>query len=51
MLEEYEPTEDEVEFKSQMLEFIKDPNAFERTNKDGHFTGCGWVCTYDGNVF
>lgn len=49
LLEEYDPSPDEIDFKKEMLEFIKTPTAFERSNLDGHFTGSAWVCTLDGN--
>lgn len=48
LLEEYKPTEDEVEHHKNMLEFIKEPTAFERSNLYGHFTGSAWVSTIDG---
>ena len=48
LLQEYIPSTEEIQFKNDMLEFLKTSNAYERSNTDGHFTGSAFISTLDG---
>ena len=50
LLEEYQPTEQEIGFKNDMLEFIKiNEDCFERELKIGHITGSAWLINKSGD--
>ena len=44
LLINYVPTEDEIETKARILDFIEQyPNCFENDNQFGHITGSSWL--------
>lgn len=49
LLEQYEPTAEEVHHKQAMLAFLAaHEDAFERSLKIGHFTASAWLVSKDG---
>lgn len=48
LLNAYHPEAlEEKAFKQDMLELLKDPNCFERSREDGHFTASCWLLNKD----
>jgi hypothetical protein len=52
LLDEYFPEDPtEQEDKARMLDFIsREPNCFERSCQEGHFTASCWLKNFDGSA-
>lgn len=50
LLNRYQPTLEEIDYKKQMIAFIeKHPDCFERTLSIGHITGSAWLLNQKGD--
>jgi 8-oxo-dGTP pyrophosphatase MutT (NUDIX family) len=50
LLQNYQPTIEEVVFKDRMLAFLDEhADAFERSLQVGHFTASAWLVSVDGS--
>ena len=48
LLQEYQPTQEEIEHKRKIIEFIKQyPDCFERSLEIGHITASAWLLNKD----
>ena len=49
LLNAYNPSEQEIQFKREVIEFINNnPNCFERSLEIGHITGSAWLINKKG---
>ena len=52
LLEEYQPTHEETQFKKDMLSFLEmHKNCFERACLKGHFTASSWLLNKEEDAF
>jgi 8-oxo-dGTP pyrophosphatase MutT (NUDIX family) len=50
LLDEYQPTQEELKFKNQLIEFINNyEDCFERHLEVGHITGSAWLINKTGD--
>ncbi len=50
LLQQYQPTSEELVFKDRMLAFLDEhTDAFERSLPIGHFTASAWIVSKDGS--